>query len=825
MPPINFKKNVLPHLAAVGIFYIITLLFFNPVFFENKKISQYDIRQWQGGAQELREYREETGKEGLWTNSMFGGMPGYLIDVRWGNYPIRITHQVLSLGLPHPVNLMFISFVCFYILLLVFKVNPYLSIAGALAFGLSSFMIIGFSAGHNARIGAIAYMPLVIAGVHLAYRKNLLLGSVVTALALALQLRINHLQITYYTLLIILVYGLVFLYYAFREKEIADFLKRSAILIAAGVLGVATFFGHFWATYEYSRYSIRGPSELQSTGGGEKGLSKDYAFQYSNGISEPFTLLIPNFLGGASQQKVSENSEVAELFKSSGVRGNQLRQQLRAVPTYWGDQPLAAPYYAGAIAVFFFILGIVFADRRMVIWLMIIAVFSIMLSWGSSFSSFNYFMFDHFPGYNKFRSVTFALVMTIFSINLLGFLGIQKLLESEWNTQLQKKFLVAGGSVAGFCLLMILFAGAFSFKGQVDAQIQSAAFLDALRADRLSMFRSDSFRSFVFIALAGGVLFYTLKGKINTTTSAFLIVLLTTADHWFVDRRYFSGDNFIRVRGEVFQETEADLAILENDELSYRVYNLNNPFNDARTSYYHKSLGGYHGAKMRRYQDLIESCLSPQTGEMIRSLQGGSRDLSSFGAINMLNTRYLLFGQDRSGIFRNASANGNGWFVENVQLVDTPDDELNAVCTLDTKNAAVVDGSKFAVSQSAWPEGGTITLTKYQPDYLEYTSSNPNDGLAVFSEIYYPKGWKAFIDGDPVDIKRANYVLRALEIPAGDHIIEFRFEPKAYYAGNPVMAISSYLLLLLLIGALVMEYRKMKEKNPTDSEPTETENN
>lgn len=805
MKNIKFTQHILPHLIAVITFLIVTIIFFKPFFFDNKSLDQHDINQWKGGAQELIEYREATGEEGLWTNSMFGGMPGYFVDVQWSDGIITTIKTVLVAGLAHPVRNIFLAFISFYILLLAFKVRPYLAIGGALAFGLSSFLIIGLGAGHNARIGAIALMPLVLAGIHITFKRHTVLGFGVTAAALALELRENHLQITYYLLLMVLVYGLIMLIEAFKQGELKPFLSKLGILIIAALLAVGTFAGKFWSTYEYSKYSMRGPSELSTLGDesdNTDGLKKDYAFQYSNGILEPLTLLIPDYFGGASSNYLVQDEE-SEVLKALQRAGDQqtANQLARYTSAYWGNQPLTAPYYAGAIICFLFILGLFLADKKIAIWLGVITALAIVLSWGDSFKAFNYFMFDYFPGYNKFRSVTFALTMAFVAMPLLGFIGLEKLLSAGLTKETQKKLLIALGSAAGFCLLVVMFAGMASFTKEGESQLPQW-FLNALTADRESLMRSDAFRSFLFIIIAAIAIYLRLKDTISYPVTAAILSLAILIDLASVDRRYFGDDNYRRTTDRsFFNPTEADQEI-KKDKSKYRVYNLQGAWSEARTSYHHHSIGGYHGAKMRRYQDLYDYCLGNETQEMIQSLQSGNRDLSDYGVINMLNTKYLVYGTQRNAIIRNIHANGNAWLVSSVNKVSSPDDELTTTCDLNTANTAVIDASKFELDQTSFNTGGSIELSSYQPNKLEYKASLEGESLAVFSEIYYPVGWEATINGKPADILRVNYVLRALQLPAGEHQIVFEFKPDSYYLGDKITFASSILLLLVLLGSL-----------------------
>ncbi|MBL6445296.1 YfhO family protein [Fulvivirga sp. 29W222] len=815
MKNINFSKQVLPHIVAILSFLVITILFFNPIFFGNKNLDQHDILQWKGGAQESIEFREKTGEEALWTNSMFGGMPAYLVNVEWNDGIISGIKKALSLFLPHPIKNIFLAFLSCYILLLVFRVRPYLAIAGAIAFGLSSFMIIGLGAGHNARIGAIAYMPLVLAGIHLTFTKNRILGFGLTATALALELRENHLQITYYLLLMVIIYGIVMFADAIKKGEAVGFIKNSALLIVAAIIALGTFFGKFWTTYEYSQYSMRGKSELTTTSNtneGASGLKKDYAFQYSNGILEPITLMIPNFYGGASSNYLvqDEDSEVLKALQRTGD-SKAANQLARYTSAYWGNQPLTAPYYAGAVICFLFIVGIIFADKKYTLWLVIAALLGIMLSWGDSFKAFNYFMFDYFPGYNKFRSVTFALIITLLAFPLLGFIGLEKLIEKGLTKETQKKLFIALGTSAGVCLLVALFAGMASFTKDGETQLPGW-FLNALQEDRKGLMRGDALRSLLFILIAFALVFMHLKKKITFPVMAGILSLVTLIDHWAIDKRYFGEDNYKRVRdNSFFAMTEADKEIKKDKDPSYRVYNLTS-YTEARTSYYHQSLGGYHGAKLRRYQDLYDHCLGPETSELIQNLQAGNIDLSGYGIINMLNARYLTFGPSKTSIIRNNEALGNAWFVSSVETAKNPDEELQKICTIDTRHTAVVDASKFSLPKNiTYDSSSSIKLTQYEPNHLIYESNSSTDGLAVFSEIYYPIGWTATINGQPANILRANFVLRALEVPKGKHKIEFIFAPKSYSIGNTATMISSIILLLLALGSIGWSLKNHKK--------------
>ncbi len=811
MRKIKFSE-ILPHLIAIGIFLLVTIFFFSPIFFENKSLAQHDIQQFQGGSKTLSDYRQATGEEGLWASNMFSGMPAYLVSLRWSDGPIVWTKKIMSLFLPHPVNNIFIAFLCYYILLLSFRVRPYLAIAGALAFGLSSYLIIGLSAGHNARIGAIAFMPLVVAGIHLAFSGRRILGFGVTAMALALHLRENHLQITYYLVLIVGVYGLVQLIYAVRAKQIAEFFKTLGLLIPAALIAVGTFFGPLWAIQEYTQYSIRGPSELVKPNSkvNVNGLSKDYAFAYKYGVSESMVLMIPNFYGGASTQSLLQDQSSATYKALVNSGDNELANKLAPYASaYWGPQDYSGgSYYAGAIVIFLFVIGILFADKKYVWWLVPLSVLSLMLSWGDSFSTFNYFMFDYFPGYNKFRSVNFALVIILLSMPLLGMIGLEELFTKGIDKESKKKLLIAFGATGGVCLLLILFAGFGTFIKEGEGQLP-VWFTKALAADRRGLLRVDAFRSLAFVFSVFVMLYFNVNKKISPIGFYAFLIFIITIDIVIVDRRYFSKENYQRKRDNSFlANTPADEEILR-DNGYYRVYNLQNPMGEAKTSYSHHSLGGYHGAKLRRYQNLYDSCIAQETQQLYTDAQAGHLNFKKYNVLNMLNTKYVVYGSETGNVIPNPNANGAAWFVKEVVTVSSPTEELKKTGEVDTKVVAVVSGFKPQATSYKLDSLSKITLSEFKPSYLRYDSKSTVNGLAVFSEIYYPEGWHAFIDGSEATMLRANYVLRALEIPQGEHTIEFKFEPKPYVIGNKITLASSWLALFTLLGCLALV---MKEK-------------
>ncbi|NMM49155.1 glycosyltransferase family protein [Marinigracilibium pacificum] len=812
---INFTKDILPHIIAVLVFLLITIGFFSPVFFDNMAINQHDITQWKGGAQSVIEYREQTGEETLWADGMFSGMPAYLVNANWSNGPVKVLHEVFSLGLPHPVRMIFIAFVSFYILLLSYKVRPYLAIAGAISFGLSSFLIIGLSAGHNARIGAIAYMPLVLAGIKLVFREKYIVGVAITSAALALHLRLNHLQVTYYLLFIVTAFGINELIFSLKNKNIGSFSKKIGVLVIAAIISLGTFTGELLATYQYSKYSTRGAdSGIEKMERG--GLSKNYVFEFSNGTLEWMTLFIPNILGGSQGEELSENSNVAKAMASKGIPQNQIRQQIKSLPTYWGNQRLTAPYYVGAISFLLFVIGIVFVNERNKWWLIAISILGIFISMGDNFSTLNYFLYDYLPLFNKFRSVTFTLIIPIFAINLLGIIGLETLFSTETDKKILKKFFISTGIAAGLCLFVILIAGAINTSGAIDQQIGAPAwFINALKQDRISLMRADSFRTLIYILIAACLIYFSLKKKISTYLAIIGIIALTLIDHWGIDSRYFGDKNFVKERNSLqFTKTPADETILKDSEPHYRVLNLANPFNEARTSYFHESIGGYHGAKMGNYQTLIEYTISPEIQQLINGLQAGETPFDKTQTLNMLNTKYIKFGDQAQQVIKNPMANGPAWCVEEVKQVGTPRKILDELSTIDTKSIAF----SAPILSGKYPEpgkydpNGKISLTNYQPNKLEYKASTKGKTLFVFSDIYYPEGWTAYVNGKETEIVLVNYVLRGLVIEnPGEYDITFEFKPKVYYSLNPITAVSSWLMIIVFLGGLFYSVFKIEK--------------
>ena len=786
------------HLVSLLVFIITALLYFHPVL-KGEKLSQSDITQHIGMAKEVNDYRTTTGSEPYWAESAFSGMPTYQIGTYFPHDYLSHLDRLIRF-LPRPADYLFLYFLGFYILLLAFKVDWKLAIVGSLAFGFSTYLMIIFGAGHNAKAHAIAYMPLVLAGVIYVFKKQYLLGSTLTGLATALEIKANHPQMTYYLLFAIFILGIIELIEAIKKKKITQFASQSLLIIIAMLLAVGVNSTRLMATKEYSDFSTRGNTALTINSDGTpkevtSGLSKDYITQFSYGISETFNLLIPRYMGGGTVERLDKNSSTYKHVSSiAGPR--QAEGFIKQVYTYWGDQIIVeAPAYVGAVIIFLFFLGAFLVKGKFKYWLLATTVFSIAMSWGRNFEVLTNFFIDYVPLYNKFRAVSSFQVIAELCFPLLGILAIKeffssKILKEQKQEALKKAFYVTGGLI----FIGLFYAVAFSpFEGLRDANYaQYEGLLDAVKADRQSMLYSDSFRSLTLISLSFGILWLFSKQRINKTKAIIGFSLLILFDLVQVNLRYVNEDDFKQARkiDKPFTASNADLQILR-DKTHYRVANFaGDPFQDGRTSYFHKSIGGYHAAKMGRYQDLIEFQLQKQNMQIF----------------NMLNVKYFIIPLDngKEEAQQNPDANGNAWFVNEVQYVKTANEEIKALDSLNTKKVAILkdhnsygfeDSRKYDMDSLA-----TIKLTKYSLNVLSYESFSNQNGFAVFSEIYYKDGWNAYIDGELKPHLNVNYVLRGLEIPAGKHSIEFRFEPKVIQTGSTISLLSYVFLLLIPLG-------------------------
>lgn len=835
-------KKLLPDLIAILAFIILSFAYFFPADIEGRILFQHDSVAGVGAGQESKEYQDRTGERTRWTNAIFGGMPTYQMAPSYDSTKaLSWIEKVYRLYLPDYVVLTFIMMLGFYILLRAFGISAWLAGLGGIIWAFSSYFFILIPAGHIWKFVTLAYIPPTIAGVVLAYRKKYLLGGIVTALFIALQIQSNHIQMSYYFMFVILFIVGAYFEDAYKKKELPHFFKASAVLALAAVVGVCINISNLYHTYEYSKETMRGKSELKQEGPAASqtsgGLDRDYITNWSYGIGETLTLLVPNVKGGASSATLSQSE--AAMAKANPMYGNIYSQ----FPQYFGDQPwTAGPVYVGAFVMFLFILGC-FVVKGPLKWALLGAtIFSILLSWGKNFMGLTDFFIDYIPMYNKFRAVSSILVIAEFTIPLLAIFALKEIFCKPEILKLKENrtgVIVTLVLTAGVALLLAVAPGAF-FSGFVTAQ-EMAALQQGLPAEHLApvvtnltemreaIIASDAWRSFFIIIVGCFLLFLYQQKKLKATFALAGIALLCLVDMWTVNKRYLHDDLFVpkSQKAEAFVKTQADEIILQDTTLDYRVLNFvgfpNNTFNENNTAYWHKSVGGYHAAKLRRYQEMIDHHIAPEMQATYQAVAtaGGemdSVDASKFRVLNMLNTKYFIFPAGEQGQpvpVQNPYAYGNAWFVDKVRYVNNANEEIDALNDILPTETAIVD-AKFKEQLKGVTEGykdslSTIRLVSYEPNRLIYNTSSPKDGVVVFSEIYYP-GWQATIDGQPADIARANYILRAMNVPGGEHTIEMWFDPRSIHVTE---SIAYAALALLLIGIMVlvwMERRKIAKR-------------
>ncbi len=802
-------KKFLPHFIVLILFVIISLAYFSPVL-QGKKIFQSDIVQYTGMAKQQNDFRKVTGEETYWTNSAFGGMPTYQLGAKYPHNYIKKLDLTIRF-LPRPADYLFLYFIGMYILFLVLKIDYKLAFIGALAFGFSTYLIIILGVGHNAKAHAIAYMPLVLSGVILTFRKKYLYGFLLTTIAMALELVANHFQMTYYLMLLVIVIGIVYLIDAVKNKTLPQYFKAVGIMAAGVLLAIGMNATNILATKEYAATSTRGKSELTINADGSakeanKGLDDDYITEYSYGKLESFNLFIPRFMGGGNSEPLPKDPKTLDAVMQLGASPQEANQILQQVPMYWGNQPIvAAPAYVGAVIVFLAILALFLIKGKLKWWLTAGFLLSLFLSWGKNFSLLTDLFIEYIPLYNKFRAVSSIQVLLEMILPILAIVGLQHFFfkASENSETRRKALLYATGITGGITMLFILFKSSlFSFSSPYDSYFMKDLgpdFVDAMREDRMTLFMTDAIRSLIFVLVSAGVLLLFLKEKLKLSLAIGVLGLLIVIDLVGVDRRYVNNDDFVmaRVMDHPFQENFADKEILK-DSGYFRVYDITtNPFNSGRASYYHNALGGYHAAKLGRIQDIDNFYLSK----------------GDVGILNMMNVRYIIT-QSKNGTAvpqRNPYANGPAWLVENVLFAKNANEEIKFLDSLDTKKTAIINkGFKgfLPLENIQRDSTATIKLLSHSPNYLKYKSETNSPQLAVFSEVYYPKGWNAYIDGELTNYFRANYVLRAMTIPEGKHIIEFKFEPQVVATGSKISLASSILFLLVFVGGAVFFRRQ-----------------
>jgi hypothetical protein len=843
-------KRFLPHAIAIALFISITIIQFKPLF-NGKVINQSDITQHIGMSKEISDFRKAEHKEPLWTNTMFCGMPAYQVSVLYPGNWLTFLDKVFHLYLPHPSGSIFMCFLGFFILLLCLQIDPWLALIGSLAFGLSSYFYIILEVGHNSKANAIAYLPAAIGGVILLLRQKYWLGFAITTLFMALELNANHVQIAYYGLLLLSLIFVAYFIVAVKKKNVRGFSIAVAIFIGSFFISVLPNAGNLLCTYEYGKHTTRGKTELTIGPDGKSnadsktsGLDKNYAVQYSYGVMETFTFLIPDFKGGASNEAISSHKSVLKKLDP------QLRDMAGQFSSYYGPQEYTAgPVYIGAIVMFLAFLCLLIVDHPIKWALFVSAAFSVMLAWGKYFMGLSAFFLDYMPGYNKFRAVSIIDVVAELCIPLMAVLALQKIVAApegftvripfvKKQPDLKKLLIVSFIVMGGFCLLCIVMPDAFnSFskpgeESQIEMQFKRAGYpeeqvkqvvpdlMTNISIAREAIFKNDAWRSFIFILITALFLYLFMIRRIKVPVLYAALGILILVDLWPVAQRYLNKDSFVAKTQFAEQPlTAADEEIRKDTGLNYRVANIAaSPFQDATTSYYHNSIGGYHGAKLKKYDELIQFHLFRdlarfQNGLFTAYASDSLRNLlfAQLQVLNMLNTKYFICPtKEEPVVVQNTQANGNAWFVKKVQTVDNADEEILALNTLDTKNSCVIQQkNKTGLSVADTYNGeGKIKLQSIKANESVYTTETTEKQFAVFSEIYYKDGWNAYLDGNPVPHTCVDYVLRGMEIPPGKHQIVFRFEPEVYKTSNMVAVAGSAILLLSVASGLYFSFRK-----------------
>lgn len=826
-------KKSLPDIIAIIAFVVISVAYFFPAITEGRVLAQHDSVASIGLGQESKEFTEKTGEKTRWTNAIFGGMPTYQISPTYDSTNVvRGVENVYKLFLPDYVYMVFIMLLGFYILMRAFDFSVYLSVLGAIVWAFSSYFFIIIGAGHIWKFVTLAYIPPTIAGIVLAYRKKYLIGGVLTAFFIALQILSNHVQMTYYFLFVILFMVIAYFVEAYKNKELPHFFKASGVLVIAALVGVSVNISNLYHTYKYSKDTMRGKSELvkqNSANQTNSGLERDYIVQWSYGIGETFSLLVPDVKGGASVPLANNESAM----KKADPTYAQLYAQ---IGQYWGEQPgTSGPVYVGAFVLTLFILGL-FIVKTPVKWALLAAtVLSILLSWGKNFMGFTDFFLDYIPMYSKLRAVSSILVIAEFTIPLLAILALKEIVEKpEILKQNLKQFYISLGLTGGIALLFALaptlFFPSYISSGEMQAlqngipAEQLSPIVANLTQIRQSIFTSDAWRSVIIILIGAALILAYNAGKLKANLMVLALTVLCLGDMWSVDKRYLKDSDFVEPEQRMVsvQKTQTDEYILRDKSLDYRVLNFAvSTFNDNNTSYWHKSVGGYHPAKLRRYQEMIDHHISKEMAYLqhqIPAVQGDMTKINpdSISVINMLNTKYFIFptGNSQTAPLQNPYAYGNAWFVENVKYVQNANEEIDALnTTVPTKAAVVSNDFKqvFNGVQTVFKDSlSTVKLTSYAPNALTYETSSSKDGVVVFSEIYYP-GWQAYLDGQAVDHGRADYILRAMKVPAGKHKVEFKFDPQSIHTTENIAYVALGVLILGAIGVIVIEVRKKKQ--------------
>lgn len=823
-------KQYLPDVLVVLVMAAISFAYFFPADTEGRILYRHDSSAGRGAGMEASEFKAQTGEQTRWSNSTFSGMPTYQTAPSYDSAkPLTEVSKAYHLWLPENVWYVFAYLLGFYLLLRAFDFRWYLAALGSVTWAFSSYFLIIIAAGHIWKVMALAYLPPMIGGMVLAYRGKYLWGFLVTALFAGMEVLANHVQMTYYYLIIIIAMVIAYLVEAVQKKQMAHFLKASAVCLAAAVVGILMNISNLYHTWEYQKESMRGKSELVKANAANQtssGLDRDYITQWSYGIDETWTLLIPNTKGGSSMSAIAE-SEVAMKHADNEYVG--IYQQMGQ---YWGEQPgTSGPVYIGAFVVMLFVLGLIIVKGPMKWALLAATILSIMLSWGRNFMWFTDLFLDYVPMYAKFRTVASILVVAEFTMPLLGMLALKKAIEQPESLGKNMKWLwVSAGVTAGICavfaLMPSLFFDSFVSSSEMRALGQFPAeelnpLLANLKEMRQAMFSADAWRSAGIIAVGTALLFACCKRKLGAAWTAVLLTMLCLFDLWQVDKRYLNDGMFVNadVRELPQPMTHTDEMILQDKSLDYRVLNFaSNTFNENETSYYHKSIGGYHAAKMRRYQELIEAYIQPEMQKTMGAIFEAQGDMLEVDAavspvINMLNAKYFIMplqGGETTPLV-NIHANGNAWYADKVTYVDNANQELDGLAKTDLRHEAIADKAFEAQVGKALPQDSLskVTITQYKPNHLEYDAQSKTGGVVVFSEIYYP-GWTATVDGNAVEIGRVNYVLRAINVPAGNHKIVLDFHPATLQTTEALAYAAFALLVLAFVAIVFVEMKKRK---------------
>lgn len=839
----NYKK-LLPHVGVLLFFIAISLGYFYPQL-QGKKLATHDAKQWRGGAKEIIDEFEENNKIALWSNSMFGGMPAYYVVIRYPHNLIsKYIRSITTLGIERPALYVFWSLTSFFILMLVLRVPLPIAILGSIGYAFSSYNFVIIAAGHFAKVMALGYLPGIFAGVLLLRKQKYWIGISVTSIFMSFEMISNHPQMTYYFFVFFIsIYFLMEFISDIRKKNVKEYFTSATLFGVALVLGILPSASQLLTTKEYTAYSTRGKSELTITDNQDKtsGLDRSYITNWSGGIGETWSLLIPHAKGPGS-------SRLSDHKVGMNAVDRQYKKPMDGISAYWGDQPIiGGPMYAGSIIMFLFVLALFVVDG-MLKWALVFAtVMTTMLSWGKNFPSLTNFFIDHFPMYNKFRAVVSIEIVALFAIPLLAVLALKKIYSDKgllnkpmvifgktvsWTNEkaVYISFALTGGIALLFWLMPTTFFDFFKMDeydnymntlqkngwpvNQIDELMMN------VEAARVAIFKADAIRTFGFILVATGLIWAYMKDKIKPVTSLYIIAALVLIDMWGVNTRYMDVKKGFEKKKNVtepFQMSKADQSILADNAPDKRVLNVSvSTFNETGTSYFHHSLGGYNGAKLKKYQEVIEQYISGEIQLFIGGLRNAKtmNDIipvfESTPVLNMLNTKYVIYDPNSPAI-RNPKANGGAWFVNNIKWVDNADEEMMTLGVTDLKNTAVIRTDQKDVIHNAGDGNGTISLVNYDLDRLVYQSNSTSDQVAVLSEIWYPVGWKATIDGEPIEIGRANYLLRTIEVPAGEHEIEFIFAPDSYYVGEQIALVGSIILILLMGGSVFMWIKRKKE--------------